>query len=185
MENPAASQDAGLSAGTSANNVDSRTVLSDVTRQTINNPETLAPTTQEKRRRGRPRGWRKPQNKEAQTIEDLNRAVADAEPAAPATKAAEKPRKSKNEKDPAAPKEDDQWSKRIRASITDSMMEHISQGILFIERGGLLTCKGKVPKMCYCCGEILPASWRYLMVNDNQERFCNGSFALTASDVNE
>jgi len=183
-ENPAASQDAGLDGGTSANDVDSRTVLSDVTLQTANNPETLAPTTKEKRRRGRPRGWKKPQNKEAQTIESLNRAVAHAEAAASAIKAAEKPRKSKNEKDPAAPKEDDQWSKRIRANITESMLEHISQGILFIEREGLLTCEGKVPKMCYCCGEILPASWRYLMINDNQERFCNGASALIASDVN-
>jgi len=183
VETPAATEDAGGSAGGGASDIDSRTVLSDVTRQTTNNPQTIAHATEEKRRRGRPRGWRKTMNKEAQTIEDLNRAVTDAKAAATVTKPAEKPRKSKNEKDLAAPKEDDQWSKRIRASITDSMLEHISQGILLIERGGL-TCEGKVPKMCYCCGDIAPVSWRYLNVNDNQERFCNGSSVLIASDAN-
>ena len=28
--------------------------------------------------------------------------------------------------------------------------------------------------MCACCGELQPASWRYVTVQDKQERVCNG-----------
>lgn len=72
-------------------------------------------------------GWRKPQSKEGQTVEDLNRAAA----AVVAADAAAKPvERARRKKDPAASKEDDQWSKRIQASIKGTMLEHISQGML-------------------------------------------------------
>lgn len=158
---PAASstQEAGPPPPPDATDAESRPVLSDVTSTTTN----TAPAQPEKRRRGRPKGWRKPLSKAGQTVEDLTRATepvtkppeqTDAtEPAKPAEKRRRKEREAKD---------DDAWSKRIRASIQGTLLDHIAQGI--------------VPHMCYCCGDITPASWRLIMVNERQERFCNGTF---------
>jgi hypothetical protein len=32
--------------------------------------------------------------------------------------------------------------------------------------------------MCACCGDIQPTSWRYVTINEQQERFCNGTLQI-------
>ena len=66
------------------------------------------------------------------------------------------------------------WSVRIRTSIKDVMLEHLAKGILSVFT--LLMGIGELPPMCACCGDVLPTSWRHVVIEGKNERFCNGLF---------
>jgi hypothetical protein len=95
-------------------------VLKDLTSEIIN---TTIPTN-EKRPRGRPKGWRKPKSCIPPTLPDISTHKT---PQLPIVKpvSIEKPfRASKKNK-----KDDENWSMRIRSNIRGHMLDHISKGI--------------------------------------------------------
>jgi hypothetical protein len=96
--------------------VQDRTPLADVTSQSSSNENSTTTPAPEKRPRGRPKGWRKHLNQKPATD-----SLPVQKPRISETKV-RKPRKE-------GPREEDQWSVRIRTSIKDAMMEHIAKGI--------------------------------------------------------
>ena len=170
-DTPTATQDG----STSQNGTDGRQVLGDLTSQSSNknsndtwndssndtSNETSNIEVKEKRRRGRPKGWRKQRNMDKPQLPEMPLTYQ------PENKPARKPRKQSKHL-----KEEDQWSVRIRTSINQAMLESITKGIPFLENK--FDDVGELPPMCICCGDIQPASWRYATVDDKQERFCNG-----------
>lgn len=136
----------------SASNPTERSALGDVTANITN------VIVKEKRPRGRPKGWRKQRNTDNPSLPDILNIDAQEKQA--------KPRKQST-----STKEEPVWSERIRASIKDAMLEHLAKGMSSSLR---CSCPGELPPMCACCGDIQPTSWRYVTIDDKQERFCNG-----------
>jgi hypothetical protein len=109
-------------ANTQAQQLEEREVLRDLTSTTNgNNSKSDGDVVvKEKRPRGRPRGWRKPQN-----LDNPNLEIPSVDPNPPQPKEKEQP---KQRKQSHSGKEEDQWSVRIRASIKDVMLEHLAKG---------------------------------------------------------
>ena len=118
-------------------------VLSDITAHTSSDENKLLSAPKEKRPRGRPRGWRKAKmdpNMEI-ILPVMTPNMFDANSSGSSTEAAtEKPRGPKQSTASKEPKEEDQWSVRIRTSIKDAMLDHLVKGIIFLAKSWELTC---------------------------------------------
>jgi len=104
-------------------------VLSDITAHTSSEENKLLAAPKEKRPRGRPRGWRKAKmdpNSEI-ILPVMTPNIFDS---GSSSETAEKPRGRKQSTVPREPKEEDQWSVRIRTSIKDAMLNHLVKGII-------------------------------------------------------
>ena len=115
-----------------------RQVLGDVTSLSNNNDDAVV---EEKKKRGRPKGWRKPQNPEKIPM-DRNQLEKEREKERERRREKQRQKEEQRERQcerqkqrqlekqrKRSGKEEDQWSVRMRASIKDTMLEHLAKGI--------------------------------------------------------
>lgn len=161
-------------------------VLGDITAQTSSDENHLLSAPKEKRPRGRPRGWRKMKmDPNQEIILPVMTPNMDTNSSGSGNEGSERSRGRPVSVTSREPKEEDQWSVRIRTSIKGAMLEHLAKGKSLITVRWRLIPTGELPPMCFCCGDIQPASWRYHMVEDEQVRFCNGNLHPPPNDKSD